>query len=222
MGLRKITNGFRKYAVLRRRLALLLSVIVIVIVGGTTLALHHSPAKSTGKTSRRANTASHKAGQTLPTTQAAHPPDTDDADKQAAAHARARPVTDACKLLTQAVAMVILGGNAQTATPDSAAPFVATNTAITGCKYSTGSSAVQLMIRRPNGALGVSENATVFGSGKPSGAATVSGYGQAAYWDPSAHTLNVLGDNNWYIISRGGGSTQADAEATAKLLAAGF
>jgi len=127
----------------------------------------------------------------------------------------------ACKLLTLAVAQKALGPDTRTSPPGDTASFQASNTAVSACAYANTIGSVQLIVRTPTDALGVSKNAVVFGSGRPQDAVAVQGYGQAAYWDPSKHSLNILGNNNWYVVARSTG-TQSDAEATAKLLASGF
>lgn len=127
----------------------------------------------------------------------------------------------ACKLLTFAVAQKALGPDTKTSLPGDTASFQASNTEVSACAYANTIGSVQLIVRTPTDALGISKNAVVFGSGRPQDAVTVQGYGQSAYWDPGKHALNILGSNNWYVVARSTG-TQSDTEATAKLLASEF
>jgi hypothetical protein len=137
------------------------------------------------------------------------------------------PATAACKLLTVAIARQVIGAGAApiTGKDDSATADIATTT----CTYTNGvlgsrNVTVSLITNVALTSLGASENALVFGSDKPSGTADVQGIGQAAYWDPSVGQLNVLSENNWYIIRRDSGSPPAsvgesDVDALARLLA---
>jgi hypothetical protein len=131
------------------------------------------------------------------------------------------PVTAACKLLTQDRARQLLGASAASSSPGDTSALQTPDTTISACAYAAGNDTAQLIIRVPKNSLGSSENATVFGSEKPAGATDVSGFGQVAYWDPDAHRLNVLGSNNWYLVTRGSGSLD-DTKAVATLLAGGF
>jgi cytoskeletal protein RodZ len=128
------------------------------------------------------------------------------------------PTNAACKQLTIAVAQQVIGADAKTSSPSDTSALKTANTKLDACAYNSGGGNVQLVIRTPSNALGISKNATVFGSEKPADAVSVSGYGQSAYWDPSKQQLNILSSNNWYIVTRSTGA-QADAEAVAKLLA---
>jgi len=204
--------------------------IVALVVIGTTitvLARHHTTnpisvkntavKHSNSSTNVRASTTTGTATKT-PTNSVTK--QTSSADKQTAA-AATKPVTVACTLLTLDVARKLLGSGTQASTPGDTSTYQATDTNVTACAYANGDNNVQLVVRTPTSSLGTSENDTVFGSGRPSGATTVQGYGQSAYWDSSAHTLNILGSNNWYVITRSTG-TEADTEAVAAQLAAGF
>jgi cytoskeletal protein RodZ len=127
----------------------------------------------------------------------------------------------ACKLLSPSVATQTLGTSAAASTPSDTSALVTPDTSLGACAYTGSNETVQLIVRTPKNSLGASENATHFGSEKPANATSVSGYGQSAYWDPDAKQLNILANNNWYIISRSTGSSD-DSEAVAKLLASGF
>jgi hypothetical protein len=134
-----------------------------------------------------------------------------------------------CKLLTAGIATQILGAAATAASPSDMSAFLTPDVTLSTCGYTASVSGstqtVEITVRSPKNSLGVSENATAFGSERPTNAVTVSGYGQSAYWNPDTSRLNILASNTWYLISRTNNaqpSGQADAEAAAKLLAPGL
>lgn len=204
-----------------------IGLVVLALLGAGVAATvkHHNQTVKTSTTQNTAakttkgKTSSNTSGDTPTSSTSAG--STSDADKQAAAASAAKPATAACTLLTEGTAQQILVGNTQPTSSGSLASYQATDTSVTACTYSNANGSVGLIIRTPTGHLGISENDTVFGSGRPAGAVSVQGYGESAYWNPSTHALNVLGSNNWYIITRNT-NTQADAEAAAKLLESGF
>jgi hypothetical protein len=204
------------------------SIVILIVAGGTILLTRHHTDKpihsdnttskslaQLGTTNTNTSTTSVKTTAPNPTTRTPT-----EADKQAATAANAKPVTEACKLLTLSVAQQILGRGVQTTTPGDTTPQ-ATDTSVTACAYASGANGVQLTVRAPTSSLGISENDTMFGSGRPANASRIQGYGQAAYWDSDRHTLNILGSNNWYVITRST-NTEADAEAVATQLKSGF
>jgi cytoskeletal protein RodZ len=134
-------------------------------------------------------------------------------------------VSVACQHLTASIAKQVLGGDAASSTPTDQTTLQTASTTVTACAYHAAvngrDQTVQLVVRTPKGSLGTSENATKFGSERPTSAVTVQGYGQSAYWEPEGSTLNILSNNAWYILSTSQG-TQDSAEAVAKLLAAGL
>jgi len=203
------------------------AVAALLIIGVTASAMHHAGntavhSTNVAKTSAQSANTSHKSGGNMPSPVTDTAGNPSDADKQTALAAASQPATEACSLLTLSAAKQLLGSDAAATTPTDMSSLQATGTSLSACAYSSGSGNVQLIIRTPTSPLGRSENATVFGSGKPANAVSVSGYGQSAYWDPDEHTFNILGSNNWYIITRGSGGTQADVEAVAALLKSGF
>ena len=206
-------------------------VLTAAVVDGIVLAVHNQKQStaSTAKTLHQTTatkTPSKKTAASTPTVSNNQitnltTSNASDADKQAAADANTQPVTDACKLLTLHVAQQLLGtGAGATATSDTSS-LQTTDTSLSSCAYANGSADVQLVVRKPTSAAGTSENDTVFGSARPADAVNIAGYGQSAYWNPDNNTLNVLGSNNWYIMSRSS-NTQKDAEAAADLLKSGF
>jgi len=142
-----------------------------------------------------------------------------------AADTKKPAVNAACKLITLAVAQQLIGGDAKAVDAGNPAGLGTPATTVVTCTYTSASGAVQLAMRIPKNSLGVSENATVFGSERPGNAASVAGYGQSAFWDPEKYQLNVLGHNTWYVISRTAGGQPInleEARAVADLLVKGF
>jgi len=213
------------------RSALLIAACLITIftmlASGATPASKHSQAKADAPQHTAAKPAAPKqtAKPNTPAQSTTNHPDTSAgntaASDAAVAAAGTGPATVACKLLTADVASQALGGTAQQSTASDTSSLQASDTSVTTCAYTGANGSTQLTIRAATGSLGASENATAFGSGRPANAVPVASYGQSAYWDPTAHQLNILGHNNWYVITRST-STQADTEAVAKLLAPGF
>ena len=61
-----------------------------------------------------------------------------------------------------------------------------------------------LLVRGAKDQAGVDSNDSVFkGSNKPVGMLDVSGYGDAAFWNPQFGQLNIYKNGNWYILSVG-------------------
>jgi hypothetical protein len=210
-----------------RMSAVIGSVIVLLVAGGIVLAAsnHHTtpPVTKVVKTiATGTKTPTKKTNTQVTTNQPTNltTNNTSAADQQTNAAASAQPITNACSLLTLSTAKQLIGPSAASSTPSDTSSLQVSGTSVSSCAY-TGNGSVQLVIRKPINSVGTSENDVAFGSAKPSDAVTVQGYGQSAYWDPGKATLNVLGSNNWYIISRTT-NAQADAEATANLLKTGF
>jgi hypothetical protein len=197
--------------------------ILVVLAGGMAIVSHHgnmpsanSANNAASKTSSNSSKSTSSQQSTSNASNSTTPTPTSTTPSNSST-----PVTAACKLLSQAIAQQILGANTKPSGASDTSALQATDTAITACAYTGANGSVQLIIRTPTSQLGTSENDTVFGSGRPTDAVPVQSYGQSAYWEPSQHQLNVLGSNNWYIITRST-NTQADAEAVAKLLDSGF
>jgi hypothetical protein len=203
------------------------SIVVLATAGSIILASnsHHTAPSATPKTAKTtmAKTSANNTSAPLTTNRPTNvtTSNTSNADKQTNAATNNQSVTDACSLLTLSVARQLLGTGASSSTPSDTSSLQANATNVSSCAYTSGGKSVQLGVRKPTSTVGASENDVAFGSAKPASAVTVQGYGQSAYWDPNNDTLNVLGDNNWYIISRSS-NTQADAEAAADLLKSGF
>lgn len=120
--------------------------------------------------------------------------------------AKAQPGT-ACALLTATNATKVLGKSAKTSQSNGLADSETGDTKVTECTYiKTGSTPdeheeVSVQVHTAKSSLGARGNQTVFGSERPKGTTTVSGFGDAAFWDQSKGELNILQHNNWYVIS---------------------
>lgn len=131
-----------------------------------------------------------------------------------------KTASPACAALTADVAKRILGQQAASVETKDMSAIKTANTNLSSCAYTNGTATrIQVTVRTPSDNLGVSKNATVFGSDRPAQAVTVTGYGQAAFWDPDTHRLNILQSNIWYIVELGETATQATTETAASQLA---
>jgi hypothetical protein len=125
---------------------------------------------------------------------------------------------DACSVLTEAIASQVLG-----ATPtkgDTTAGNVSSDSiSVSNCTYfykanSTGSileqqrgiHTVSLLARAAKDTTGANSNQAQFAA-LPSGSQWVAGYGAKAYWNPKYGQLNILNNNNWYILSHYDGTS---------------
>lgn len=61
-----------------------------------------------------------------------------------------------------------------------------------------------LLVRAAKTNSGADSNKSVFtGANKPVGVQEVSGYGNGSFWNPELGQLNIIKNDNWYIISVG-------------------
>ncbi len=115
----------------------------------------------------------------------------------------------ACDVLTADDATKVLGTTAQAGSTNSDEPTEGPDVVVSTCTYSDGSSAigqsktVSVLVRAAKSTDGAESNTSQFGDQKPSGAQEVTGYGEAAFWNPAFGQLNVLKNGNWYILSNG-------------------
>lgn len=139
---------------------------------------------------------------------------------------------DACDVLTEAAAKQVIGAGAEKG--DTSAGNVSTDdVSVTNCVYTyktvtTGPILDQLasvdhaglLVRSAKTKTGAESNKTPFTTAKPAGAQDVSGYGEAAYYNPAMGQLNILKGGNWYILSKyKGTSTTTSTLADVKVLA---
>jgi hypothetical protein len=111
----------------------------------------------------------------------------------------------ACQIFTSAEAQDLLDSSVKagqnlvsTASPD---------LNISTCTYTQSGVAnrnsASLLVRVPTTDKGITSNNNEFGPLKPTTVQDVSGYGDSAYWDAEHGQLNILKNNNWYILSFG-------------------
>jgi hypothetical protein len=125
------------------------------------------------------------------------------------------PMSDACKILTEQIAQQIFGPDYKPVNISDVTNSSNSNTTVSTCVYtngltisSTNYESINLLAHTSLSSLGTSDNVVVFGSERPSDVTDVQGIGQASYWDPNASQLNILNDNNWYVVSLNKGRSQ--------------
>jgi type IV secretory pathway VirB10-like protein len=197
------------------------TVACLILVGVAAAAAHytrsaHPDTAASDHTPSAKITAQKTPGDTPPTLQSTPNPSQSTTQNNQATTPPA-PNNAACKLLTAHIAQQAIGAAATYQTPADFAIAAVTGTELSACTYSTSSATIQLTERQAKNSLGASQNATAFGSEKPSGVTDVDGYGQSAYWDPATARLHILGSNNWYVITTSK-NTQITAETVAKLI----
>jgi len=140
----------------------------------------------------------------------------DHSDKSSSAadsanHEKTSPADNkACGIFTLALAKQLLGdtakGGASTTNASSEDISVSSCTyAQTGNTRSTVATrkTATLLARAPLTLVGTNSNRNQFGQLKPDNAQDVSGYGDNAYWAPDLAQLNILKNNNWYVLTYG-------------------
>jgi hypothetical protein len=114
----------------------------------------------------------------------------------------------ACEILTQRIAKSVLGSVGEGVAP----PPETSNAevSVTSCVRANAvagldqTRSVSLLMRVAKSVTGAQGNESVFQAGSlPSGAQEVTGYGDAAFWNPSFGQLNILEGGNWYILASG-------------------
>ncbi|RTK95116.1 hypothetical protein EKI60_01525 [Candidatus Saccharibacteria bacterium] len=117
-----------------------------------------------------------------------------------------------CDVLTQQIADSLLGGaSEQEYVPNSSANDTLS---VSNCTYTLNTNTelpispakiktAQLYVRAAKSVEGIASNKEQFDTKRPAGAQVVTGYGQAAYWERTTGQLNILKNNNWYIITNG-------------------
>jgi hypothetical protein len=198
----------------QRVIIIAVAVIGLAVISGGIVALRHlhttsshQPPTAPTQTSSQNQSISSRTHSSQSTS--GNPPDR--------TKAVAQPQTVACDALTLSAVQSLLGNTAHVTTPTEIGMLQATDTEVASCAYASATDSVQLSIRTAKGSLGASENATLFGSEKPTGVTDMQGYGQSAYWDPTAIRLNILSHNNWYAVTTSQ-HTLPSAAATAKLI----
>jgi hypothetical protein len=129
---------------------------------------------------------------------------------------------DACDVLTEAVASQVLGASPTKVTD---VPSAISSQHLSGSKctyyYQTaaGRQTVDLLVQSAKDQSGAESNQTQFAE-LPSDSQWVAGYGAKAYWNARLGQLNVLNNDNWYVLSHysGTGATSSTLDQ-AKVLA---
>jgi hypothetical protein len=118
---------------------------------------------------------------------------------------------DACDVLTEAVASQILGTTPTKGDTD-VSKTSTNNLNDSDCTYFYKPDAgtlyqqlskmhtVSLLVRAAKNAGGANSNQAQFAT-LPKGMQWVAGYGAKSYWDPKLAQLNILDNNNWYILN---------------------
>lgn len=119
---------------------------------------------------------------------------------------------DACDILTEDVAnelLVEVSGPPSTLT----APDQGSSTHTTNCTYvqsptiSADFHSAGLMVRAATSRKGALTNQRTFADSQPDAAQSLTGYGDAAYWNPQLGQLNILSRGNWYVLTNGPAAT---------------
>lgn len=169
---------------MRRWLAIL---IALVLVAATAVAIFI--AKDSKKNTDKKSTASNVSSQ----------------DKS-----KAVSVKTACKIFTLSDAKKLLGDTAKGG--QSSVTTSSNDVDVSTCTYTEDSGnnapvsthqSATLLARIGRTPKGIASNQSQFGPLKPAGAQDVIGYGDMAFWDVEHGQLNILKNNNWYILSNG-------------------
>lgn len=134
---------------------------------------------------------------------------------------------DACDVLTEAIAINILGDAA--AKGDLPASDVATeDVSVSSCVYTakidpvaavriSNTKGVNILVRAAKTTAGSDSNKSQFTTLKPAGVEDVAGIGNAAFYNPTYGQLNVLKGGNWYIVTNYSGSANGTLELDQQL-----
>jgi hypothetical protein len=123
---------------------------------------------------------------------------------------KAVSVKTACKIFTLSDAKKLLGDTAKGG--QNSVTTSSKDVDVSTCTYTedSGSNApvathqsATLLARISRTPKGVVSNQSQFGPLKPAGVQDVSGYGDMAFWDAQHGQLNILKNNNWFILSNG-------------------
>lgn len=132
----------------------------------------------------------------------------------------------ACSIFTLGEAKQLLGDSAK----GSAGPPEndSADLTVSSCVYKqtsgpdapvTANKSASLLVRSPKTAAGAQSNLNQFDTVKPANVQDVSGYGDKAYWDRGHGQLDILKNNNWYILSYGSPTPSSRTLDEAKQLA---
>lgn len=134
----------------------------------------------------------------------------------------------ACSVFSLDEAKELLGKN--TTEANNANEVTTGDISVDTCSYTNNATKaadiriVTVMARSALTSVGQDSNVGAFdknGTANPNGAVAVSGLGDKAYWDPTAHQLTILNGNTWFSIVYGGtnpaNNTLEDAKKVAEL-----
>lgn len=174
-----------------KKLALILGVIILGIV----LLAHHQAAN------HAAVPAKTKTSQTASTKNSQKTTGSKSSSKSKTGSSSSVKVNDgACmSVLSTATAQKVLGASV-TAQRDNGVMSQTVDITTTNCAYTAGADVASAVLHAARTSVGASTNDLTFGSERPHDAVSVKGYGSAAFWQPSTGELNILKDNNWYVI----------------------
>lgn len=114
----------------------------------------------------------------------------------------------ACDVLTKEVAENLLGTGAQYGDTN-AGNADSSDISVSSCSYTSPAGTntnetevASVLARVALTQTGADSNKAVFAT-LPTDAVDVNGYGESAFWNPNYGQLNILKNNNWYILSFG-------------------
>jgi hypothetical protein len=126
-------------------------------------------------------------------------------------------VVRACTAFTLQDATAILGQGTKAGSNNGAGDTESSDVAVSTCSYSGASGmtvqdtrTITVLSRSAKTRAGANSNRAVFNEARPAGKQDVPGVGDAAFWDAPMSQLDVLVNNNWYIIGNMSG-TKADS-----------
>lgn len=164
---------------------------VIIVGGGVAIAVTHGNHKNSAKVTNKTT------GQS----------------QQVKTGSDAYVAVDACDVLTEAAAKQVIGEGAVKGSTHATSASSA-DVSVSDCVYlfksdTTGSAlaqaestnAVGVLVRAALSKAGADSNKAQFGSSKPATDQNISGYGDAAFWNPTLGQLSILKGNNWYIVN---------------------
>lgn len=114
----------------------------------------------------------------------------------------------ACNVLTKDVAKSVLSDELAETNPASSSTSTS-DLSVTNCNYTTKVdtasqppkiSGISLLARSPCTQTGIDSNNQAFSGSKPDDAEDVSGIGDKSFYSTKYRQLNVLKNNNWYIL----------------------
>lgn len=129
----------------------------------------------------------------------------------------------ACEVFTPQDAVDVLGSGAKAGSSSqvNSSSTASADRLLTTCSYSYDPGSLSELITVTILLRGSSANEARqdFSGARPAQAETVTGYGEAAYWNPALGQLNILKGQYWVIISAGSGSVSTRPQELPKKVA---